>query len=136
MSKIKSIPNSTHLKKIHITRDTTPLLKGPGSQYKKIATALKGERFDLIRIERGSSQKTVNKNDVFNGILNFRLLKFLSLNTNGQLMDRQESQSNNLELNKHQIIQLLNTDDSFVKRQQTQQKSINNTFTFNISSNT
>ena len=51
--KIKSIPNSTHLKKIHITRDNTPLLKGPGSQYKKIATALKGERFDLIRIERG-----------------------------------------------------------------------------------
>ena len=31
----------------------------------------------LIRIERGSSQKTVNKNDALNGVLNFRLLKFI-----------------------------------------------------------
>ena len=51
--KIKSIPKSTQLKKIHITRNNAPLLKGPGSQYKKIGTAAKGDHFDLIRIERG-----------------------------------------------------------------------------------
>ena len=51
--KIKNIPKSTDLKKIRITSDSTPLLKGPGTQYQKIGTAEKGDLFDLIRVERG-----------------------------------------------------------------------------------
>jgi general secretion pathway protein D len=51
--KIKAIPKSTELKKIHIKGDNTPLLKGPGTQYQKIGTATKGDLFDLIRVERG-----------------------------------------------------------------------------------
>ncbi|MZH02999.1 MAG: type II secretion system protein GspD [Nitrospinae bacterium] len=51
--KIKDIPKSAELKKIRITDDNTPLLKGPGSQYQKIGTALKDDLFDLIRVERG-----------------------------------------------------------------------------------
>jgi general secretion pathway protein D len=51
--KIKDLPKSTDLKKIRITGDNTPLLKGPGVQYQKIGTATKGDLFDLIRVERG-----------------------------------------------------------------------------------
>jgi general secretion pathway protein D len=51
--KIKDIPKSTDLKKIRVTGDNTPLLKGPGTQYQKIGTAAKGDLFDLIRVERG-----------------------------------------------------------------------------------
>ncbi|MBC8285913.1 MAG: type II secretion system secretin GspD [Nitrospinae bacterium] len=51
--KIKDIPKSTHLKKVRITGDKTPLLKGPGSQYQKMGTAAKGDLFELIRVERG-----------------------------------------------------------------------------------
>jgi general secretion pathway protein D len=51
--KIKDIPKSTDLKKIRIKSDSTPLLKGPGTQYQKIGTAAKGDLFDLIRVERG-----------------------------------------------------------------------------------
>lgn len=51
--KIKDIPKSADLKKISITSDNTPLLKGPGTQYHKIGTAAKGDLFDLIRVERG-----------------------------------------------------------------------------------
>ena len=51
--KIKDIPKSTNLKKVRIKSDSTPLLKGPGTQYQKIGTAIKGDLFDLIRVERG-----------------------------------------------------------------------------------
>ncbi len=51
--KIKNIPKSPRLKKIRVTRDNTPLRKGPGTQHPKIGTATKGDLFDLIRIERG-----------------------------------------------------------------------------------
>ena len=36
-SKIKNIPESPRLKKIRITGDNTPLHKGPGAQYPKLA---------------------------------------------------------------------------------------------------
>ena len=51
--KIKGIPKSTVIKKIRILADNTPLLKGPGSQYQKIGSAIKDDLFDLIRVERG-----------------------------------------------------------------------------------
>jgi general secretion pathway protein D len=51
--KIKDIPKSINLKKIRIKNDSTPLLKGPGTQYQKIGTAAKGDLFDLIRVVRG-----------------------------------------------------------------------------------
>ena len=51
--KIKAIPKPVSSKKIRVTGESTPLRKGPGTQYQEIGTAAKGDLFDLIRVERG-----------------------------------------------------------------------------------
>ena len=51
--KIKEIPKPVNLRKIRITKDNTPLRKGPGAQYHKLGTAAKDDLFELVRVERG-----------------------------------------------------------------------------------
>lgn len=52
-SEASKIPKSPRLKSIRITSDSTSLRKGPGTQYSAIGSANKGDRFDLIRVEKG-----------------------------------------------------------------------------------
>ena len=51
--KLKKIKPQQEAKKIRVTGTKVSLHRGPGPKYLKIGNAVKGDEFELVRVERG-----------------------------------------------------------------------------------
>ncbi len=52
-TKLKQIKPQQDAKKIRITENKVALRRGPGPKFLKIGNAIKGDEFELFRVERG-----------------------------------------------------------------------------------